>query len=101
MIGKLSEFENKPYPSMNDRRKSRLKIISSEDGDVAGVLVRAFGLKIHGKNPAGRIKVKDIVQEISTSYETILCFMCDKLILWLERFDVGHIYDVMIWCREI
>ena len=74
---------------MNDRRKSRLKIISSEDGDVAGVLVTAFGLKNHVKNPAGRIEVKDIVQEISTAYETILCFMCNKLILWLERFDVG------------
>ena len=90
IIRKLPEFENEPYPSMDNRRKGRLKIVSSEDGDVAGVLVTAFGLKIHGKNSAGRIKVKDIVQEISTSYETILCFMCDKLILWLERFDVGR-----------
>ena len=89
MIRKLSEFENKPYPRMNDRRKSRLKIISSEDGDVAGVLIAAFRLEIHGKNSTGRIEVKDIVQEISTSYKTILCSVCDKLILWLETLDVS------------
>ena len=85
----LPEFENKPYPSVSDRGKSRLKIISSDYGDVAGGPTTALRLKNHGKNPASGIQVKDVVQEISTSYETILCFMCNKLILWLERFDVG------------
>ena len=87
MIRKLPEFENEPYPSMDNRRKGRLKIISSEDGDVAGVFVMAFRIVNHGENPASRIEVKDIVQEISTSYETILCFMCDKFILRLEILD--------------
>ena len=42
MIGELPEFEDEPYPSMDNRRKGRLKIVSSEDGDIAGVLVMAF-----------------------------------------------------------
>ena len=75
---------------MNDRRKGRLKVISSKDGDVAGVSIKAFRLVDHGKDPASRIKVKDIVQEISTSYETVLCLVCNKLILWFKRFDIGR-----------
>ena len=84
MIRKLSEFEDEPYPSMDNRRKGRLKIVSSEDGDVAGVLVMAFRIVNHGENPASRIEVKDIVQEISTSYKPILRSMRDKLILWFK-----------------
>ena len=83
MMWELPEFENKPYPSVNDRRKSRLKIISSDYGDVARVPTTALRLKNHGINPAGGIEVKDIVQEISTSYKTIVCSMRDELILWL------------------
>ena len=87
MIWELSDFEDKPYPVVNNRRKSRLKIISSEDGDVAGVLVTAFGLKNHGKSPAGRIEVKDIAQEISgalpalqapSRYEEVSCWQCQR-----------------------
>ena len=90
MIRELPEFENEPYPSMDNRQKGRLKIVSSEDGDVAGFFIMAFRIVNHGENPASRIEVKDIVQEISTSYETILCYMRDTLILWFERFDVGR-----------
>ena len=75
MIRKLPEFENEPYPSMDNRRKGRLKIVSSEDGDVAGVFVMAFRIVNRGENPASRINVQYVIQEIPTRHKTVLCFV--------------------------
>ena len=59
---------------MDNAWKGNLKIEGTKEGDVAGVketLGDAPGLEDHGEDPASRIKVKDIFQEIAQTNEPI------------------------------
>ena len=71
--------------------KGSLKVEGTKKGDVAGVketLGDAPGLEDHREDPASRIKIKDIFQEISHRNKPSLGMVGELTILWLQFSDI-------------
>ena len=85
----LSIGQNEPNSCVNHGWKSCFEIESSHDRNAARIVVFAFGFKHHRENPASRINVQYVIQEVPTRHKTVLCFARNDFVLRLKCFDIG------------
>ena len=89
MNREIPMFEDQPDPLVDHVGEGRLKIIGSNDWDVRRVPVRALRMVNHGIDPASRIYIQEIVNEISSTNKPILALVSNKFILRLQRPHIG------------